>query len=144
MMQCCTEVYQRSCSLPVDDSWLLNMCLSFYFLFWILLHVLREHFGHIFYLNRIPGHFMKFQENISNSMRFPGFLLIFRIQRYFLDSLEFQETVETLHRGDWAGIFLALQATDISGALKERDDHSWVEITKIQDSAGTFLFVKLS
>ena len=40
--------------------------------------------------------------------------------------------------------FSALQATDISGALRERVDHSWVEITKIQDSVGTFLFAKLS
>jgi len=40
--------------------------------------------------------------------------------------------------------FSALQATDISGALRERVDHSWVEINKIQDSVGTFLFAKLS
>ena len=40
--------------------------------------------------------------------------------------------------------FSALQATDISGALRERVDDSWVEINKIQDSVGTFLFAKLS
>jgi len=90
---------------------------------------------------------MTFHEISGENIKFKEISRLFTnlwIQRYFLDSLEFQETVETLHRGDWAGIFLALQATDISGALKERDDHSWVEITKIQDSAGTFLFVKLS
>ena len=71
---------------------------EFLLLFRILLHVLpeREHFGHIFHLNRIPGHFMKFQEKISNSRRFPGFLLIFRIQGYFQDILEFQEAAGTL------------------------------------------------
>ena len=39
---------------------------------------------------------MKFQEKISNSRLFPGFLLIFRIQGYFQDILEFQEAAGTL------------------------------------------------
>ena len=71
---------------------------EFLLIFQILLHVLpeREHFGHIFYLNpnsrtfhEISGENIKFKE-------FPGLLLIFRIQGYFQDILEFQEAAGTL------------------------------------------------
>ena len=73
---------------------------EFLLLFRILLHVLpeREHFGHIFYLNRIPGHFMKFQEKISNSRRFPVFYSFFEFKVISRISWNFRRSQEPCTR----------------------------------------------